>query len=319
MTVTNAAPPAAVAVSSPVRKTRRRRTLRQREALAAYLCLLPWLIGLLVFTAYPLVASLYYAFTDYSILSSPKWAGLQNFRQMFKDPLFFTSLRVTAEYCGVVVPGTVIIGYMMALLLNHRLPLLRLWRTIYFLPSMVPAIAGAFLWSWIFNSQYGVANGLLGDLGITGPQWFGSETWVLPAFMIMTLWGAGSGLVLYLAALQQVPSALYEAAQIDGAGPLRRLVHITLPMTSPVILFTVVTGIISSFQIFTAALVITKGGPNNGSLFYILNLYNSGWVNFQEGYASALAWVLVLIMVALTLVAFLIARKTVFYNSNGGR
>jgi multiple sugar transport system permease protein len=301
-------------VGGQPRAPRRRLTLARREALVAYLCILPWLLGLIGFTAYPLVASAFYSFTNYPLLSSPKWAGLSNYRELYHDPLFWHSLKVTVEYCVVAVPGVVIIGYVMALLLNQKVRWLRVWRTIYFLPSLVPAIAGAFLWSWMFNSQFGVVNGLLQAVGITGPQWFGSTTWVLPAFIIMTLWSAGGGLILYLAALQQVPSALYEAAKIDGANGWYRLVHVTLPMTSPIIFFTVITGIISSFQIFTAGLIITDGGPDNGSLFYILYLYQNGWVDFQMGYASALAWVLVLVMVGLTLLAFLVARRTVYYE-----
>ena len=285
-----------------------------REALVAYLLLSPWLLGLLGFTLYPMLASLYYSFTNYVLLSGRRFVGLLNYRYMFRDPLFLTSLRVTGEYVAVVVPGGIIIGYACALLLNNRVRFLKVWRTAYFLPSIVPAIAAAFIWSFMFNSQFGVVNGLLSHIGIQGPSWFGSTTWVLPAFIIMTLWTAGGGMILYLAALQQVPTALYEAASIDGANAWYRLVHVTLPMTSPVILFTFVTSMIASFQIFTAGFVITQGGPDNASLFYILNLYNTGWQNFQIGYASAQAWMLVLIMLALTGVAFLAAKKWVFYN-----
>jgi multiple sugar transport system permease protein len=178
----------------------------------------------------------------------------------------------------------------------------------------VPAIAGAFIWAWMFNGQYGVVNGVLSLVGIQGPEWFGSTTWVLPAFIIMTLWTAGGGMILYLAALQQVPTTLYEAASIDGANAWYRFIHVTLPMTSPVILFTFITSIIASFQIFTAGFVITQGGPDNASLFYILNLYNTGWQNFQIGYASAQAWMLVLILFAITALAFVIAKRWVFYN-----
>ncbi len=288
--------------------------LARREALVAYLLLSPWLLGLLGFTMYPMLASLYYSFTNYVLLSGRRFVGLLNYRYMFRDPLFLTSLRVTGEYVAVVVPVGIIIGYACALLLNNRVRFLKVWRTAYFLPSIVPAIAAAFIWSFMFNSQFGVVNGLLSHLGVQGPSWFGSTTWVLPAFIIMTLWTAGGGMILYLAALQQVPTALYEAASIDGANAWYRLVHVTLPMTSPVILFTFVTSMIASFQIFTAGFVITQGGPDNASLFYILNLYNTGWQNFQIGYASAQSWMLVLIMLALTGVAFLAAKKWVFYN-----
>ena len=306
-----------VAKAETLAKLRRRARwsrLRRREALVAYLCLLPWLIGLLCFTLYPLLSSLYYSFTNYVILSGPRWAGLANYRFMLHDPLFWTSLKVTFEFALLAVPGGMFIGYCCALLLNQKIKFLRVWRTIYFLPSLVPAIAGAFLWSWMFNSQYGVVNGVLSWFGIQGPSWYGSTTWVIPAFVIMTLWAAGSGMILYLAAIQQVPTPLYEAASIDGAGPIYRLIHITLPLTSPVILFTFITGLIASFQIFTAGLVITNGGPANGSLFYILYLYDIGWQNFEIGYAAALAWVLVIILSVLTLLTFLVARRWVFYS-----
>jgi multiple sugar transport system permease protein len=294
-------------------RTRRRSRMARRETRAAYLCLLPWLIGVLAFTLYPLLSSLYYSFCNYVILGTPRWAGLENYRYLVHDSLFWTSLRVTAEFVAGAVPGGMIVGYACALLLNQRVRFLRVWRTIYFLPSLVPAIAGAFLWSWMLNSQYGVVDGLLSDVGVKGPEWFGSTTWVIPAFIIMTLWSAGGGMILYLAAIQQVPSSLYEAASLDGANAVSRFVHVTLPMTSPVILFTFITGIISSFQIFTAGLVITNGGPDNGSLFFILYLYDTGWQNFQIGYAAALAWVLVIVLATLTLVTFLVARRWVFY------
>ena len=301
------------AAVKPVRRARWTR-LRRREALVAYLCLAPWLIGLVGFTLYPLLSSLYYSFTNYVILSGPRWAGLSNYRYMLHDALFWTSLRVTFEFVLLAVPGGMVIGYSCALILNRKIRLLRVWRTLYFLPSLVPAIAGAFLWAWMFNSQYGVVNGILSWFGIQGPSWYGSTEWVIPAFVIMTLWAAGGGMILYLAALQQVPEPLYEAASIDGANAWYKFIHITLPMTSPVILFTFITGLIASFQIFTAGLVITNGGPANGSLFFILYLYDIGWQNFQIGYAAALAWVLVIILSVLTLLTFLVARRWVFYN-----
>jgi multiple sugar transport system permease protein len=308
--------------TGPVRY-RRRRWWRypnaRREAGIAFLCISPWLIGFIVFTAYPLIMSAYYSFTFYPILDSPTWAGLENYRQLLDDELFWKSLRVTAIYCFFAVPGGVIVGYAIALLLNQKVRWLRTWRTIYFLPSLVPAIAAAFLWSWIFNGQYGLVNGALAKIGIQGPAWFASETWVLPAFIIMTLWGAGGGMILYLAALQQVPSSLYDAAEVDGANAWQRLYHISLPMTSPVILFNFITGMIASFQIFTAGYIITDGGPNNASLFYILYLYRTGWQGFQMGYASALAWVLVLLMTVLTLITLWVAKRTVYYEFGGGR
>lgn len=280
---------------------------------------MPWLIGFVGLTTYPLLSSLYYSFTSYPLLAGPTWAGLSNYRQLIRDPFFWKSLRITFIFVAVVVPGTVIIGYAIALLLSQRVRWLRVWRTVYFLPSIVPSITAAFMWAFILNGRYGFVNGALNNIGIDGPKWFGSERWVLPAFVIMTLWTAGGGMILYLAALQQVPQELYDAAKVDGANAWRRLVHISIPMTSPVILFTFITGVIGSFQIFTAGFIITQGGPNNASLFYVLLLYRTAWQGFQMGYASAMAWVLALIMMGLTAVTLLVARRVVYYEFAGGQ
>jgi multiple sugar transport system permease protein len=297
---------------------RRRRSPRaRRDELVAYVCLAPWLIGFVGLVARPLLASLYYSFTAYPLLKGPTWAGLLNYRTLIDDPLFWKSLRVTTIFVLVVVPGMIAIGYGIALLLNQRVRAVPLWRTVYFVPSIVPAIAAAFLWSTLLNGRSGYVNAGLGKIGIDGPAWFASETWVLPAFMMMTLWTAGGGMILYLAALQQVDKSLYDAARIDGANAWQRLIHVTLPMTSPVILFTVITGVIGTFQIFTQGYLITGGGPNNGSLFYIVFLYRNAWQSFQMGYASAVAWVLVLILMVLTLLILAVARRFVYYESGG--
>lgn len=290
--------------------------MRRREAAYAFLGLLPWILGFLAFTLYPAAASAYYSLTDYPILKGPRWVGLANYATMLNDDLFWKSLKVTGIYTIVAVPLGVIIGYLMALLLNQRAKGLSAWRTIYFLPSIVPAIASAYLWAWMFNPDFGIINGLLLQLGIHGPLWFGSEQWVLPAFIIMSVWGAGGGLVLYLASLQGVPTTLYEAARVDGATAWDCLLQITIPMTSPVILFTFLTGIIGTFQIFTAGYIVTGGGPNNASLFYVLYLFQNGWQYFKMGYASALAWILLIIMLALTALVLAASRRLVYYEGD---
>lgn len=281
----------------------------------AYVGLLPWIFGFLVFTAYPIFASLYYSFTDFPVFGGASWSGLQNYHTMFfLDDLFWKSLRVTFVYSLVAVPSGVIVGYLVALLLNQKVKGLSIWRTMYFMPSIVPAIAAIYLWVWMYNPDFGIINGFLMQFGLRGPKWFASSEWVLPAFIIMHLWGAGGGLVLYLAALQGVPTTLYEAAKVDGANAWHRLVHVTLPMTSPVILFTFLTGMIASFQIFTAGYISTAGGPNNASLFYVLYLFRNGWEYYKMGYASALAWVLLIIMLFLTLLTLLASRRFVYYE-----
>lgn len=287
----------------------------RKEALEGLVCLLPWIFGFLAFTAGPLLYSAYISFTDYPILQTPKWVGLENYVSMFNDDLFWKSLRVTALYTLVAVPGGVIIGYVMALLLNQQILGLSFWRTAYYVPAVVPAVATSYLWAWMFNPDFGVINGFLVRLGMDPPKWFGSEQWVLPAFIIMSLWAAGGGLVLYLAALQGVPTTLYDAAKVDGANAWHRLRHVTLPMTSPMILFTFLTGLIGSFQVFTAGFLITNGGPNNASLFYVLYLYRVGWRYFKMGYASALGWVLFAIILVLTLLTLRASGRLVYYES----
>ncbi len=286
----------------------------RRQAVAAYICLSPWIVGFVVFIAYPIAATLFYSLNKYPILGDMTWVWFKNYRVLLEDPLFWQSLRVTTIYSLVAVPGSLALGYAIALLLNQKVRWVGVWRTMYFLPSIVPAIASAYLWSWLLNPDYGLVNAGLFSLHLPRPEWFGSPTWVLPAFIIMTLWGSGGNLILYLAALQQVPTALYEAAHIDGANVWSRFVHITVPMTSPVLLFTFLTGIINSFQIFTAAYVITRGGPDNASLFYVVYLFRNGWQYFQMGYASALAWVLLLMMLVLTVITLRVSRRFVYYD-----
>jgi multiple sugar transport system permease protein len=289
--------------------------MTRRRAFYGYLCLLPWILGFLGFTLYPVIASAYFSLTDYPILQGPTWVGLDNFHALFfEDDLFWKSLRITTVYTIVAVPLGVLVGYGIALLLNQNIRGMSGWRTVYYLPSIVPAIASAYLWAWMFNPDFGIINGFLISFGIHGPQWFSSEAWVLPAFVIMSLWSAGGGLVLYLASLQGVPTALYEAAKVDGANAWDRLIHITVPMTSPVILFTFLTGIIGTFQIFTAGYIITAGGPDNASLFYVLYLFRNGWQYYKMGYASALAWVLLIIMLVLTLLTLWASSRLVYYE-----
>jgi len=309
-----------MAVSNRQAMTVRERTwwqspLARKEALEGLLGLLPWFLGFIAFTAGPLLFSTYISFTDFPILKGPRWVGLENYQSMVTDDLFWKSLRVTAVYTLMAVPIGVIIGYAMALLLNQKIFGLAFWRTAYYVPAVVPAVAASYLWAWMFNPDFGVINGLLARIGVAGPKWFGSEQWVLPAFIIMNLWGAGGGLVLYLAAMQGVPTTLYDAAKVDGANAWQRLWHITLPMTSPVILFTFLTGLIGSVQVFTAGFLITDGGPNNASLFYVLYLYRVGWKYFKMGYASALGWVLFVIILALTIITLRVSGRLVYYES----
>jgi multiple sugar transport system permease protein len=288
--------------------------LRRKEELTAYLFLLPWIIGFVVFTAGPIIASIYLSLTSYDLFSSPKFVGLSNFKEMFfKDKLFWHSLKVTTIYSVVSVPLHIAIGYTLALLLNQRIKGLAWFRTIYYMPAVVSGVSVAILFQWIFNPELGLVNAILSKFGIQGPRWFASVQWALPTFIIMSLWSVGGGIVIYLAGFQGIPTELYESAELDGAGGLEKLRYITIPLTTPVIFLQLIMGIIGSFQVFTQAYVITAGGPANATLFYVLYLYQNGWQFFRMGYASALAWVLFAIIVTLTLVIFRTSGRWVYY------
>lgn len=309
-----------------------RTKLARREALVFYIFISPWLIGFLAFTLYPMLASAYYSLTVYNVVEM-KFIGLQNFQELLRDDKFYWSLWVTAKYTLVSVPLGIAAALAVAVLLNQRVPFLSFWRTIYYLPSIITGVAVAILWQWVLNPEYGVFNYLvfkpitdkiLTPLGIEPPswfppRWFWSETWVIPAYWIMGLWGIGGSMVVYLAGLQGVPTTLYEAAEIDGATAWQRFWKITIPMISPVILFTLVTNLIGALQMFTQAYVISNGlgGPNNASLLYVLYLFLNGFRWFRLGYASALAWVLFAIIISLTLLMLRVSRNLVYYESPG--
>ena len=291
-------------------------SLRQHEERIAFLFLIPWLIGFLAFTAVPIVASLLLSLTEYPILKSPEFVGLSNYAYMVSgDPLFWQSLKVTTIYTVAIVPLQLVTAYALAILLNQGVRGLSVFRTVFFLPSVTPAVATALMWMWVFHPEIGLANAALSVIGIQGPKWLASTEWALPTFIIISLWGIGGGMIIYLAGLQSVPTALYEAAELDGAGAWSRFIHVTLPMTSPVILFVTVTSMIGSFQVFTAAFVMTDGGPVNATLFFVLHLYNYGWRFLQMGYASALAWVLFVIILGLTLLLLRLSGRLVYYEA----
>ena len=289
--------------------------MRLREARDGYLCIMPWVLGFVIFTAGPIIASLVLSFTRYTILAPPRFIGLANYTKIFtNDPLFRQSLKVTVIYTRALVPLGVTGGYVLALLLNRVVRGMGFFRTALYLPSVVPAIATSYLFAWLFNREVGLINNLLATIGVQGPSWFGSREWVLPSFIIMALWGLGGNMILYLAGMQGVPTALYEAAMLDGAGAWAKFRHVTLPMTSPVIFFTFLTGMIGTFQVFTGAYVITQGGPADASLFYVLNLYRNAWHYLRMGYASGLAWILFAIILVLTLASLKISGRVVFYE-----
>ena len=294
----------------------------RREALSAYALISPWVVGFLVWTAGPMLASLFLSFTEYNVVSPLRWLGGANYFSAFiGDPLFWQSLKVTFAYAAMSLPAGLAVGLAVALLLNLSVPALSVWRAIYYLPSVISGVAVAVLWQYAFNPRFGVLNWALSLVGIRGPGWLADPKWALPSLAIMSLWGAGGGMVLYLAALQSVPTALYDAAKVDGANAWQRLRYVTLPMISPVIFFNLVMGTIGTFQYFTNAYVMTQGGPINATLFYNLYLYNNAFRYFRMGYASALAWILFVIILLLTLLIFRSSSIWVYYEGQlrGGR
>jgi len=286
----------------------------RREALEGYLAISPWLLGLIVFTVGPIVASLYFSFTDYEVVKTPVWIGLANYQRLAGDRLFWQSLKVTGTYVGASVPLGIVLSFAVALLMNQKVRLIGFFRTAYYMPNLVPAVGSAILWIWIFNPEFGLLNTALATIGIKGPLWLGHSKWALPALIIMSLWGVGGGMLIYLAGLQGIPTDLYEAAEVDGATAWRRFVHVTVPQMTPVLFFNLIMGIIGSFQVFTAGYIMTGGGPRYATYFYVLYLYNNAFQYFRMGYASALAWILAVIILFFTLLVFRSSTAWVYYE-----
>jgi len=290
-------------------------SLARREAVLGYCFIAPWLVGFLIWTFGPMIASFVLSFADYAIIAPPEFLGLANYRRILTDdPAFWDALRVTLTYALFSVPAGIVASLVIALLMNQDVPGIRLWRTIYYLPAVVSGVAVAMLWIWIFHSEFGAINLVLRLLGIRGPGWLGDPDWALWALILMSFWGVGAGMVIKLAGLQGIPSELYEAAAIDGAGAWRKFWAITLPMLSPVLFYNLITGVIVTFQYFTNAYVMTGGGPGRATLFYNLYLYQNAFQYFKMGYASALAWILFLIILAFTVVIFKSSPYWVYYE-----
>ena len=308
------------------RRGRRKRSsspLAREDRRNFWLFLSPWLVGFVCFGAGPILASIVLSFTDYSIFNRPRFIGLANYREVFAhDPLIYKALWNTLFYTTFAVPLGTAFAMGLALLLNQKVRGLPAWRTIAYLPTVVSGVAMAVLWRWIFNPEVGLANTLLRPIldlfGLPDPLWLLDPALAKPAYVIMSLWGVGGAMIVFLAGLQGIPQHLYEAAEIDGAGRLRCFWHITLPMLSPVILFVVTMGIIGSFQIFTQAYVMTARGVDNSTLFYVLYLFDQAFRYFRMGYGSAMAWVLFAIVLVVTIVQFKVARRWVYYEGGEG-
>jgi multiple sugar transport system permease protein len=293
-------------------------SMRKREAISGWLWASPWLLGFLIFTLGPFVASFYLAFTRYSITNVPVWVGLDNFVRALsgKDDLFWSSLSRTLQWAFVMVPISIALSFLAAALLNQKLKGTVVFRTIFFLPSLTPVVALALVWRWLYHAEFGAINYLLYLAGIAGPRWLSDSSTAMPSLMIAALWASvgGSAMIIFLAGLQGVPQELHEAAQIDGASAFQRLLSITLPMMSPTIFFNLVVGIIAALKVFALAFVGTGGGPNYATWFFILHLYQTAFQNFEFGYASALAWIFFVIVVVLTYLNVRFSRRWVYYE-----
>lgn len=291
----------------------------RREFIAGLLFALPYIIGVLAFLAYPMIASFYYSFTRYDIPKAPVWVGLKNYINLLDDRLFIKSLWNSFYLTAIGIPVQLIFALFCAILLNLKIRGQAIWRTIYVLPTLMPAVVMAILWNWILNPRLGLVNNLLKLIGIKGPLWFASPEWSKPSMIIMLTWSVGFMSILYLAALQGIPAELYESADIDGAGNIQKFFYITLPMISPVTLFQLITGIIWSLGFFTQAYLIGGGGNNPGApqgslLFYGLYLYIQAFEYLKMGYASAIAWVLFLISAVVTWIILKTSTRWTYYE-----
>lgn len=297
--------------------------MRSRERKRLFIGLLflsPWIFGFLVFQLYPIITSLYYSFTEYNLFTSPQWVGLDNYAEMTQDGKMLSSLYNTAFMALFGFFPQLAYALGIALLLNQSVKGLSLYRTIYFLPTLVPAVAGSLLWIWLLNAQYGLINQMLGAIGLPEPNWLMDENWTKPSLILMGFWGTGTITIMYLAALQEVPRMYYEAASIDGANKWHKFWHITLPAISPMTFFQLIMGLIGSFQYFSQGYVFAEssnqaiGGPGNSILFYAIYLFQNAFMFLKMGYASAMAWILFVIVLLLTLLIFKTSSKWVFYG-----
>lgn len=289
-------------------------TWRRQEALFGYICIAPFLLGLLFFTAGPMLYSVYLALSEYDTTAAPHFVGLGNFIELTRDRLFWQSLRVTTAYTVFVVPLGIAVGFSLALLLNQGVTGIGIWRTIYYMPSVVSGVAVSMMWVWLLNPDFGFVNRGLALVGVTGPGWLTDPDWALWTLIIMSVWGAGGSMVIYLAGLQGIPQHLYEAASIDGANAFEKVRFITLPLITPVLFLQLILGIIGTFQVFTNSFIMTGGGPANATLFYVLYLFKRGFERFELGYAAAMAWVLFSVVMILTLIVFKSSDRWVYYE-----
>jgi len=294
----------------------------RREAVAGYLFISPWIIGFIVFFAGPIIASFILSFTSWNIVGTPEWVGLDNYERIFTaDPFFRKAVSVTLRYAAIYLPLEVFFGILIAVVLNQKLKGIGVFRTLFYMPYIVPKVATSLVWVWVLNPRYGLLNTILRQIGIEGPSWLSDPDWVLPSIILMSLWGVGGSAVIYLAGLQNIPDQLYEAASVDGANRVQKFVRITLPMLTPTIFFQLVLGMIGAFQTFTPAFIAAgrTGGPLQSGLFYMLYIYNRSFESMRMGYGAALAWIMTVFIMVLTVLVFRSSSYWVYYEAERKR
>jgi multiple sugar transport system permease protein len=275
---------------------------------------LPGIIGLLGFTVYPVIVSLYYSFCNYSVLKPPQWVGFSNYQVLAHDEQLRVALKNTVIFAALSIPSGIITAFLLATLLNQRVRGMAFFRTIFYLPSVVPAVASAVLWMWVLNPQYGLLNTALAAFGVTGPGWLADPAWSKAALALMSVWGVGGWMVIFLAGLQDVPTELHEAARLDGASPLAAYRHVTLPFMSPHLLFASVMGVIGVSSFFAQPMVMTGGGPADSTLFFAQYLFQNAFQFFKMGYACAMAWVVAVVLIFITILLFRGSARFVYYG-----
>ncbi len=291
--------------------------LTQRRTITGYIFIMPFILGVTFWVLIPALVAVYLTFQQWNLIAPPKFVGPANIQLLFKDPILPQALKATFLYTILSVPLGLVFSFFLATLINRNFRGIAIFRTIFYLPSIIPSVAGALLWAWMFNTEFGLMNVFVRAVGLSKVPWLQDPAWTMPAFIIISLWGVGGSMIIFLAGLQGIPDIYYEAAEIDGAGRWSKFRYITLPMMSPIFFFNLVIGFINSFQVFVNAFLITDGGPQNSTLFLVLYIYRTAFSSLKMGYAATLSWVLFFILMGLSLIVFRYIGTRVYYENPG--
>lgn len=291
--------------------------LARRRTILGYMFIMPFILGFFLWFLGPALVSGYLAFHSWNLISPPRFVGFENIERLFSDPILLTSLKATFTYTFISVPLGLLFAFFLAVLINTKVRGLAIFRTIYYLPAIVPAVASAILWAWIFNTEFGLLNVAVRALGGSKVAWLQDPGWAMASFILIGLWAVGNSMIIFLAGLQSIPDVYYEAADIDGAGRWAKLVNITIPLMSPIFFFNLVIGFINALQLFVNAYLITNGGPQNSTLFLVLYIYRTAFQSQKMGYAAALSWVLFLILMIFSFIVFRFLGSRVYYEDTG--